>query len=89
MRQRGWLELINDYDLEVHYHPGKANVVANALSRKAYCNNPMVADQQPALCEQLQKMKLEIVPRGYLATLEAQQTLEEQVKAAQKEDPSV
>ena len=35
MRQRRWLELIKDYDLEVHYHPGKANVVADALSRKS------------------------------------------------------
>ncbi|WVZ97851.1 hypothetical protein U9M48_043360 [Paspalum notatum var. saurae] len=33
MRQRRWLELIKDYDLEIHYHPGKANVVADALSR--------------------------------------------------------
>ena len=31
MRQRTWLELFKDYDLEVHYHPGKANVVADAL----------------------------------------------------------
>jgi ribonuclease HI len=38
MRQRRWLELIKDYDLEVHYHPGKANVMADALSRKAQCN---------------------------------------------------
>jgi hypothetical protein len=38
MRQRRWLELIKEYDLEVHYHPGKANVVADALSRKAQCN---------------------------------------------------
>jgi len=38
MRQRRWLELIKDYDLEVHYHPGKANVVADALSRKTHCN---------------------------------------------------
>src|SRR6185369_8213855 len=38
MRQRRWLELIKDYDLEVHYHPGKANVVADALSRKAHCH---------------------------------------------------
>ena len=36
MRQRRWLELIKDYNLEVHYHPGKANVVANALSRKSH-----------------------------------------------------
>jgi isocitrate lyase len=38
MRQRRWLELIKDYELEVHYHPGKANVVVDALSRKAHCN---------------------------------------------------
>jgi hypothetical protein len=37
MRQRRWLELINDYELEVHYHLGKANVVADALSRKHRC----------------------------------------------------
>ncbi|GJY52055.1 putative reverse transcriptase domain-containing protein [Tanacetum coccineum] len=35
MRQRRWLELLSDYDCELHYHPGKANVVANALSRKS------------------------------------------------------
>jgi len=38
MRQRRWLELIKDYNLEVHYHPGKANVVADALSWKSHCN---------------------------------------------------
>jgi hypothetical protein len=38
MRQRRWLDLIKNYELEVHYHPGKANVVADALSHKAYCN---------------------------------------------------
>ncbi|GJT36748.1 putative reverse transcriptase domain-containing protein [Tanacetum coccineum] len=34
MRQRRWLELLSDYDCELHYHPGKANVVADELSRK-------------------------------------------------------
>jgi hypothetical protein len=44
MRQRRWLEIIKDYDLKIHYHPGKANVVADALSRKGHCNYlPMIS----------------------------------------------
>jgi hypothetical protein len=46
MRQRRWLELVKDYDLEIHYHLGKANVVADALSRKSYVNMA-VAFQMP------------------------------------------
>jgi hypothetical protein len=46
MRQRRWLELIKDYNLNVQYHPGKTNVVADALSRKSYCLNaqPLLED---------------------------------------------
>ncbi|GKF65694.1 hypothetical protein Tco_0192211 [Tanacetum coccineum] len=34
MRQRRWLELLSDYDCDIRYHPGKVNVVADALRRK-------------------------------------------------------
>ena len=34
MRQHRWMELLEDYDFTLHYHPGKANVVADGLSRK-------------------------------------------------------
>jgi hypothetical protein len=46
MRQRRCLELIKDYNLQVHYHPGKANVVADALSRKSHCHilQPLLED---------------------------------------------
>jgi hypothetical protein len=46
MRQRRWLEWIKDYNLQVHYHLGKANVVVDALSRKAHCNllQPLLED---------------------------------------------
>jgi hypothetical protein len=36
LMQRRWLELIKDYDLGINYHPGKANVVAGALSRRSH-----------------------------------------------------
>jgi len=62
MRQRRWLELIKGYDLEVHYHPGKANVVANALSRKVRCNCLSVEPYNETLCVEMQKLNLEIIP---------------------------
>jgi hypothetical protein len=47
MRQRRWLKLIKDYDLEIHYHPGKSNVVEDALSRKASCHCLTVRTHAP------------------------------------------
>ena len=49
LRQRRWLELIKDYDLSVQYHQGKANVVADALSRKSYCHYMTTLNQRPEL----------------------------------------
>jgi hypothetical protein len=44
MRQRRWLKLIKDYNLQVHYHPIKANVVADALSCKSHCHSLAESD---------------------------------------------
>ena len=49
LRQRIWLGLIKDYDLKIHYHPGKANVVADALSRKSHVH-AMRVSQMPQNC---------------------------------------
>ena len=43
MQQRRWLELVKDYDYVINYHPGKANVVADALSRKSTQNAAVLA----------------------------------------------
>jgi hypothetical protein len=66
MRQRRWLEIIKDYDLEVHYDPEKANVVADALSRKSQCNCVMMDSRINTLCDELSKMKIEVIPLSQL-----------------------
>ena len=89
LRQRRWLELIKDYDVGINYQPGKANVVADALSRKSYCNNLMLQRDQPSLCKEFDRLNLEIVPRGFLNTLEVKSSLEDQIKEAQEQDDDI
>ena len=87
LRQRSWLELIKDYNLDLQYHLGKAIVVADALSRKAHCNALRQKLHQPELTRELRHLNLHIVRQGTTNTLVVQPNLEEQIGQAQKEDP--
>jgi hypothetical protein len=75
MRQRRWLELIKDYDLEVHYHPAKANVVAYALSRKAHCSCLSAEFYNGTLYHEMRKLNLEMIPQGTLNHISIEPTL--------------
>jgi hypothetical protein len=89
MRQRRWLELIKDYELEVHYHLGKANVVADALSQKSQCNCVMMDSRINTLCDELSKMKIEVIPYGALSHISVEPTLQDQIIMAQLSDKGV
>jgi hypothetical protein len=77
MRQRRWLELIKDYELEIHYHLGKANVVADTLSRKHHCNHLMI--QPITSCCDLEEMDLHVIPHGALTNIALIPTIKEEV----------
>src|SRR5438105_4821528 len=89
MRQRRWLELIKDYNLEVHYHPGKANVVADTVSRKSYCNCHLVESPVATLCAEMEEMNLGMLAQGTVSNLELVLTLKEQIIAAQRNDKEI
>jgi hypothetical protein len=81
--------LIKDYDLEVHYPPGKANVVADALSHKAQCNCITIDSKVTALCDELRKLNMEVVSPGTLDYISVEPTLQEQLIMAQLSDKGV
>ncbi|WVZ81719.1 hypothetical protein U9M48_029063 [Paspalum notatum var. saurae] len=86
MRQRRWLELIKDYDLEVHYHPGKANVVADALSRKAHCNFIEARPTMRVLCCEIGDIEMPTALEAELYNLVLEPTIKDQIIAVQKQD---
>lgn len=91
-RQRRWLELIKDYDVNIQYHPGKTNVVADALSQKVTGNLNCMLTSELSLLEEMDRMELEVVIRGtggVLAMYVAQPAIIEEVKLRQKEDPKL
>jgi hypothetical protein len=76
MRQRRWLELIKDYELEIHYHLGKVNVVADALIRKSQVNM-MVAHPMPyELAKGFDRLSLGFLNNMRGVTVELEPTLE-------------
>jgi hypothetical protein len=89
MRQRRLLELIKDYDIEVYYHPGKANVVADALSRKAHCFCLSVEAFIETLFWEMRKLNLEITPQGSLNHITVEATLKDSILMAQQHDEGV
>jgi hypothetical protein len=89
MRQRRWLELIKDCELEIHYHPGKANVVADALSRKSQVNM-LVAHPMPyELAKEFNKLSLGFLNNTQGVIVELEPTLEQDIRKGQKDDEKI
>ncbi|KAL0540047.1 hypothetical protein IC582_024275 [Cucumis melo] len=89
MRQRRWLELVKDYDCEILYHPGKANVVADALSRKVSHSAALITRQAP-LHRDLERAEIAVsvgTVTMQLAQLTVQPTLRQRIIDAQSNDP--
>ena len=61
MRQRRWLELVKDYDCEIMYHPGKANRVADALSRKYIATLMSIQGFSCPLQKEINSLELELI----------------------------
>ena len=92
MRQRRWLELIKDYGCLINYHPGKANVVANALSRKSSDFLAALLTTQKEIIKDLERMGIEIVmgdSQVFMASLIIQPTLIEKIKSSQVDDAQI
>jgi hypothetical protein len=89
LRQRRWLELIKDYDLEIHYHPGKANLVADALSRKEHVHSAIVAQLPDEIVEDFRRLNLGIVAHTEGVTIDVEPTLEQEIRKGQIGDAKI
>jgi hypothetical protein len=89
MRQRRWLELIKDYELEIHYHPGKANVVADSLSRKSQVNMMAAHPMPHELAKEFDRLSLGFLNSTQGVTIELEPTLEQDIKDGWKNDEKI
>ena len=88
VRQVRWLELLSDYDIDIQYHPGKANKVADALSRKTYDTLAVMRMLPGELANEIKDFEIVIV-QGKMANLEVRPTILEDIRKAQEEDEYV
>jgi hypothetical protein len=89
MRQRRWLELIKDYEQEIHYHPSKANVVADALRRKNQVNMMVTHPMSYELAKEFDMLSLGFLNNTQGVTVELKPTLEREIKDGQKDDENI
>ena len=85
MCQRQWLELIKDYNLEILYHLRKANVVADAVSRRRNYSVAALLSEQKSILEELRRLDVEVLTENVqtkLASLQLQPSLLERIKGA-------
>jgi hypothetical protein len=83
------LELIKDYDLEIHYHPGKANLVADALSQKKHVHAAIVTQLPNEIVENFEMLNLGIVAHTKGITIEVEPTLEQEIHMGQIGDAKI
>jgi hypothetical protein len=76
--------LIKYYDLKINYHPRKANVVADALSRKKYCNTIFTRRIRPELLREIKYLNIGMVNEATM-TMEVEPTLEAEIRKGQLE----
>ena len=89
LRQRRWVDLLKDYDFTIEYHPGKANVVADALSRKSSGNLSYIHSVRIPLLLELRALNVELAQgekRALLTTLRVRPVLIDRVREAQGQD---
>ena len=90
MRQRRWMELLKDYDCEIMYHPGKANRVADALSRKSSIAHMMVKEWTLLEGVRDSKFKFEVSHVSSLLTvLRIEPEIQIKIKALQLTDSKI